>query len=134
MVPAITSCAPSHSTRVTPPNITMMIMAVITPRARIRFRETPNASSTAAPKRPMALFSRPKACTVSMASTLSPAKPTAPAKVSCDCTVRRRTTRPNRNRGTISTGTINRTKPVNFGLTKNSRATPPIRVRKLRSA
>ncbi|MNE19545.1 hypothetical protein D3C80_1126320 [compost metagenome] len=61
MVPAITSCAPSHSTRVTPPNMTTMIMAVMTARARMRTRETPKASSTAAPKRPMALFSRPKA-------------------------------------------------------------------------
>ena len=59
--PAITSWAPSHSTRVTPPNITTMIMAVIRARAFIRTRETPNAASTAAPNRAMALLSRPKA-------------------------------------------------------------------------
>jgi len=87
MAPEITSCAPSHSTRVTPPNMTTIIRAVIRARAFIRVRLAAKASSTAAPNRPMALCSRPKAWTVSMASTLSPAKPTAPANRSCEATV-----------------------------------------------
>ena len=111
-----------------------MIMAVIQARAFMRISEAPKASSTAAPKRSIALRSRPNACTVSMASTLSPAKPTALANRSCDATVSFLTRRPNTNSGTISKGTISSTRPVSFGLTKNSRATPPISVRRFRSA
>jgi hypothetical protein len=50
----ITSCAPSQSTRVTPPNMTTMTRAVIRARAFIRVRDTAKAASTAAPKRAMA--------------------------------------------------------------------------------
>ena len=111
-----------------------MIMAVIRARAFIRTRETPKAASTAAPKRAMALVSRPKAWTVSMASTLSPANPTALAKRSWEATVSVRTLRPNRKIGPRSTGTTSSTRPVSFGLTMNSSTVPPIRVRKLRRA
>ena len=94
MVPATTSRAPSHRTSVTPPNITSTIAAVITARALIRLREAAKASSTARPNRVDAVVSRPKAWTVSSASMLSPAKPTAWANWSCDFTVRARTRRP----------------------------------------
>ena len=132
--PAITSWAPSHSTRLTPPNITTMIIAVMKARALIRTSDTAKAASTAAPKRSMALASRPKACTVSIASTLSPAKPTALANRSCEATVSFLTVRPNRKIGPSSSGTTSSTMPVSLGLTTNSSTVPPIRVRKLRRA
>jgi len=134
MRPAMTSWAPSHRTSVTPPNMTVMIRAVMTARAFMRWIEVAKDASTAASKRPMAVASRPKAWTVSTASTFSPAEATASAKASCVLTVRRRTIRPKKNSGTISTGTISTTMPVSLGETKNSRMTAPISVSRLRSA
>ena len=52
MRPAITSCAPDHSTRVIAPKNRVMVLPVISDCAPIRLRAVPTALATAAAKRP----------------------------------------------------------------------------------
>ncbi len=63
-------------------------------RILIRASDAANAASTAAPNRAALSVSRPNACTVSIASRLSPANPTAAANRSCAAIERDRTRRP----------------------------------------
>ena len=70
---AITAWAPSQKIVATLENTRAMTMAVIRLRARMRDSEAEKAVSTAAVKRRAALGSRPNACSVSSASSVSPA-------------------------------------------------------------
>ncbi len=117
-----------------PPNTSRITTPVMIARAVMRRSEVAKARSTASPNRPAAEASRPKACTVSSASRLSPAKPTASANWSWVEVVSLRTRRPNRNIGTRITGKVSSTRPVSLGLTITSRISAPISVSRLRKA
>ena len=77
-----------------PANTRQITRAAMTARARTRRMDAPKAFSTLAVNREDTPASRQKACTVSRASRLSPAKPTASANRSCACIDSLRTRRP----------------------------------------
>ena len=130
--PLCPAWTPSQNTATTPPNTSTMEAAVMIARAVMRLREVRKERSTAAPKRSVAVCSRPKACTVSRASRVSPAWPTARANSSWVAVVRLRRGRANRNRGTTTTGMISNTSRVSLGLTQSIRTSDPIMIRVLR--
>ena len=134
MPPVSTEWAARHRTKATPPKIRPMTMTVIRARARMRLAAARKATSTESPKRRSAVRSRPKAWTVSSASRLSPAKPTASANRSWAVVDSVRTRRPKMNSGAMTTGASAMTARVRTGETVNITIVAPIVDSMLRSA
>ena len=134
MVPRMTACAPSQSTKTIAPNTSKMAMMVSTERARIRARAVLNACSTDFLKRCPSATSCVKACTVGMALRISPAKAEASATRSCESRDSLRTRRPKNTIGSTTKASITIIIRDNFGLVMNNMIRPPLQIKKLRSA
>ncbi len=134
MSPAATARAPAHNTKAMPPKPRLIATAVIWARARMRKRLAEKAASIASRKRRRAWLSRPKACTVSIASRFSAASAAASATRSCAAVVSLRTPRPKAKIGTSMIGISTNSHRVSFSDVAASKINAPVSVTSERMA
>ena len=134
MTPSLTWSVPSQTSIVMPPNINAITSAVRNARSRIRFFAALNVTSTASANRTPSRLSWPKACTILIAPSASEMMVPTLATLSWlvrDAFSKRR---PRKTIGNTTTGIPASSQMVRLGARPNSKVTPPMPIKILRSA